>query len=285
MKRTFFLIALLAVFGMTAAVASNANGVNDTNDGASDWPWNFPKATKMDIKVGQTVLAHYSLYPSAVADGDDLTNSVLIFYSTTVEGISGDYIVFDDNRKVPSSLVIPIPSGQIAKKGDVVLTWWQSGSGMDLGCVSEGGAEPKVNYLEMSYEEDGSGFANRYADEQLAPNSFYVLQNGVLQPGCPVAYKGDYSWNYGILINKSKDRALISGFASHVVDAALSDVKAIPVKPDYKVGDKVGYVRIASFSTGTVKKIDMKVGRVWIDNGGDVDIVSITQVCKELAGE
>lgn len=278
MKQPHFISTLILVLSM---VCSNGHAQK------KDWPWDFPKATKIDVKAGQTVLAPYSFYPGAVSKGKDLKEETMIFYSEEVKAVKGDLVEFDhENSILPSSLVIPIPKGQVAKKGDVIVTWWQSGSGMQQAYVTEGGAEPKVNYLGMSYEEDGSGFGNKFSNEQLAPNSFFVLKNGELQSGAPVAFKEDDSWKYGTLINKSADKALILGFADCIHSANLTDVKVIPIKPDYKVGDEVGYVYVGSFNTGKVKKIDLTIGRVWVEGPwGDDVIVSLVEICKAVANE
>jgi len=298
MKKMVFFSATLIAFGMMSCTGgqTGSGGGNDSIAGDStttevsaeseynDWPWDFPKASKIDVAEGQMVLAPYTFYSGAVEDKKDLTNASLIFYNSAVKAVNADFVEFAyKEAKVPSSLIIPIPEGQTAQKGDVVVTWWQSGSGMEQAIVVDGGSEPKVNYLGLGYNEDGSGLATKFGNEQLKPNSFFVLENGAMQPGAPVAYKDGNKWCYGTLINKSADRALILGFASNIHDAALSDVKVVPVKPDYKVGDQVGYVFVDSFLTGTVKKIDMELGRVWIDGKNSDRIVSIIQVCKELA--
>lgn len=301
MKKILFFSAALIAFGMmscTGGSQSDGNG-NDSiaNDSAEvseepkaevdEWPWDFPKGTAIEVSDGQMAIAPYTFYPSAIEKGEDLTKECLIFYNEQIKGeVEGDYVKMGyKEAKIPTSLVIPIPEGQKAEKGDVVLTWWQSGSGMQQAIVTEGGTEPTANYLGLSYNEDDGGMATKFGNAKLKPNSFFVLENGAMQPGAPVAYKENGRWNYGTLINKSSDRALIVGFASHIYDAALSDVKVIPVKPDYKVGDKVGYVFVGSFSTGTVKKIDMELGRVWIEGSTSDKICSIIEVCKDLADE
>lgn len=280
MKRLHLLSSLVLVLSM---VCSNSYAQK------KDWPWDFPKATKIDVKAGQMALAPYTFYPKAVSEGKELIDQTMIFYSEKVKSVKGDLVEFDyENGTLPSSLVIPIPAGQVAKKGDVIVTWWQSGSGMQQAYVTEGGAAPKVEYLGLEYKEDGSGFANSFSNEQLKPNTFFVLKNGELQSGAPVAFKeGDSDrWKYGTLINKSADKALILGFADCIFCANLSDVKVIPIQPDYKVGDEVGYAYVGSFNTGKVKKIDMKIGRVWVEGPwGDDEILSITQICKAVANQ
>ena len=98
--------------------------------------------------------------------------------------------------EMPNALIIPIPQGQTAKKGDIVLTWWQSGSGMERAIVTDDSnpASPKVCYLDMDWKDDGKGFANDHNNEQLRPNTFTVLKNNEWQPGAQVTVNADGSY-------------------------------------------------------------------------------------------
>ena len=51
--------------------------------------------------------------------------------------------------KVPNAYLVTIPYAQKAAVGDVVLTWWQSGSGMQRAIVTDASnpSEPTVRYL------------------------------------------------------------------------------------------------------------------------------------------
>lgn len=97
-----------------------------------------------------------------------------------------------EQKKVPNAYIVPIPAGQTAKKGDVLLTWWQSGSGLQRAYLTNA-ADPKaptVRYLDLDYgnpakakyEKTGIG----QMEEQLKPDSFVVIKNE-LEPGTSVA--------------------------------------------------------------------------------------------------
>ena len=152
-----------------------------------------------------------------------------------------------------------------AKKGDVVLTWWQSGSGMERAIVTDDSdpTQPKVHYLDLSYKGDGSGFAEKHDNEQLA-------------------VKDDGKYNKGILVNAVGDKVLYLGFAGKLIEANKSDVKLLPVKPAVNVGDNVKSVFVGTFSKDTkVEKIDSKLGRIWVKEGDrDAEPVSIFEVMK-----
>lgn len=78
MKRIPLLSSLVLLLSM---VCSNSHAQK------KDWPWDFPKATKIDVKAGQMALAPYSFYPSAVSEGKDLIDQTMIFYSEKVKSV------------------------------------------------------------------------------------------------------------------------------------------------------------------------------------------------------
>ena len=64
---------------------------------------------------------------------------------STIKQISGEV-------QIPNSLIIPIPAGATAKKGDIILTTWQSGSGMQRAIVTDDTdpSAPVVHYLDIT---------------------------------------------------------------------------------------------------------------------------------------
>lgn len=291
MKKSLILFAAVA-FALTSCgnkTEGNAEGGDSTNaeaievaeagDDYNDFPWDFPKSVEMEMENGQYFLSPCTFYPGAVKKKKDLTKEGLTFYYDKCTEIKDGMV----NGKVPTSLCIPLPKEEKAKKGDVVLSWWQSGSGMQRALVTDDSAEtPKTVYLDLSYKGDGSGFAEKYID-QLKPDSYKVLTNNKLEPGAPVAYSDGGKWKNGVCINVADDKVLISGFVSCVYSVKKSDVKVIPLVPTYKAGDNVSVVSVDSYSDGyTVKKVDMNIGRVWVERNGREEIKSILEVTNTL---
>ena len=103
---------------------------------------------------GELVLAPYTFYKSAIDDKEDLTKKNLIIYKTNLvkAGTEKSVVTYMEDYELPNSLIIGLPEGATAKKGDIVLTWWQTGSGMNRAIVRDDSnpAEPKVDYLDMS---------------------------------------------------------------------------------------------------------------------------------------
>ncbi len=172
-------------------------------------------------------------------------------------------------RKVPNAYVIPIPAGQTAKVGDIVLTWWQSGSGMQRAIVVEASdpEEPTVRYLDLDYDNpaksrDGKTTIGQM-DEKLKPNSFVKINN-TWEPGTVVAVNDGASKKKAQIIRVAGDKVLAMGFAGSLKAYDKSACTPVPVKPGVKAGDKVKAPIYGSFQNVTVTKVDGRNGRVFV---------------------
>lgn len=181
-------------------------------------------------------------------DGEDLTRKNLIYYKTNLKtaGVEKSVVNFTEDYELPNSLIIGLPAGATAKKGDILLTWWQSGSGMNRAIVRDDSdpAQPKVDYLDMEMKIDPNSslnFAQRYANEQPKPNPFVVLHDGQWEPGVQVACKNERGqWLTATLIKATDDRVLVSGFSSRITAYDKADCRLIPMNDEgMKAGDTV----------------------------------------------
>lgn len=299
MKKNFFFAALAFCI---IAIAGCANGKNkgDAKDGDSTGNevskgekggklgpmGSFKMAEGKPLKDVYNIA--YVLYPSsyeeAMEDGEDINGMTTIYYNKTVAdaGEKNTKLSGSDIR-YPNSLLIPIYKGAKAKKGDVVLTWWQSGSGLQRAIVTDDSdpTQPKVHYLDLSYEGEGKGLAGEHDNEQLEPNSFVVLKDGEMQQGAPIAVNVDGELKNGVLINVDGDKVLYAGFAGTLMEVDKSQVKVVPLKPNFGVGDNVKGVFVGNFTHDyKVTKIDKNRGRVWVKADGEEKILSILEVMK-----
>lgn len=172
-------------------------------------------------------------------------------------------------RKVSNAYVIPIPAGQTAKVGDIVLTWWQSGSGMQRAIIVEASdpSEPTVRYLDLDYDNpaksrDGKTTIGQM-DEKLKPNSFVKINN-VWEPGTVVAVNDGASKKKAQVIRVAGDKVLAMGFAGSLKAYDKSACTPVPVKPGVKAGDKVKAPIYGSFQNVTVTNVDGRNGRVFV---------------------
>ena len=184
---TIFLRSVFSVMALTMVVPAISQ-----ESGNSPWPWDFPQQVNLKLEEGQTVLSPFTYYPSSVEKGEPLRQAVLIFYDTTVKKAGKEKSVLDKyNGEVdmPNALIIPIPRKAKVKKGDVLLTWWQSGSGLQRAIVVDDSnpQEPKACYLDLTWPDspESPKLEEKRKGETLKPGSFAVLKDG--QPQRPSA--------------------------------------------------------------------------------------------------
>jgi hypothetical protein len=192
-----------------------------------------------------------------------------------------------DKKKVPNAYIVAIPAGAKAKKGDIVLTWWQSGSGMQRGIVVDDAnpAEPVVRYLDLDYDNpaksrDGKTTIGQM-DEQLKPNTFTVL-NAMMAPGTAVAIQDGDKMKHAIVIRVAGDKVFVREFAGKIGVYERSRCTGVPLVPAVKEGDKVKALNIGSFDAATVTKVDARNGRVFVkfDSGNTEKAVAFGNVMK-----
>ena len=258
----------------------------------NSWPWNFPQGVKQKLEVGQTVLSPFTYYPSSVEKGEPLREAVLIFYDTTVKEVGEEKSVLNNYGEVvemPNALIIPLPKSAKAKKGDVVLTWWQSGSGLERAVVvdDKNPEEPKACYLDLRWPDNPNSptLEEKRKGESLKPGTFAVLKDGKWQSGAQVAIKKDKEWVKGTLIHVEGDKVLVLGFGSKIAAYDKADVRLIPFKEKIKVGDKVWATWVNTYRPGyVVTAVDDQTGHVFVkgENSSSVESKSIAEVTKVL---
>jgi hypothetical protein len=296
MKRNFFKLLFLSIFVFSfVTILSNCGSGKEKTDNQDsttveannkplpgEIPFDFPISTTTS-KTGEYVLCPSKAFlDEAWTEGG--TNSTFIFYSRTMSKpgeAESEVTEISENVVIPNSLIIPIPANQEAKKGDILLTWWQSGSGMKRAIVMDdtNPKEPKVRYLDLEWEYYGE------TEDILKPNSFVKITE-MWQPGTSVAYKDDYYMNHVQIIKVEGDKVLTLGWAGRIAVVKKSDCTPIPVTLELKTGDKVQVPHIGSYTNGTIKKFDAKVGRAWveIEFGGQNQeiVVALGDIAKDL---
>jgi len=258
-----------------AATSNKKDDKKEEFTGDVKFPFDFPKAATTAKKGEKVLVPSYNWLVDAMQKGTDKTT--MIWYAQTMEepGDEMSSVKFmSETKKVPNAYIVPIPAGQTAKKGDILLTWWQSGSGLQRAIVTDA-ADPKsptVRYLDLDYtnpakSRDGKTIIGQM-DEQLKPDSFVVISSE-MQPGTVVAIGSDMT--HGQVIRAEGDKVFVKLFAGKTGVFPKADAKAVPIKPNVKAGDKVKAVSNGKFKEGTVSKIDENIGRVWIKFDGQSD--------------
>lgn len=299
MKKLIYNLTFIALLTFSISIFCNCGGnsKNEQNNDstivdntkkerlAGEIPFDFP-VVNTTSKAGEYVLCPSKTFiEDAWSEGEE--NSTFIFYSRTmVTPENSESIVKEiaEDVKIPNSLIIPIAANQEVKKGDIVLTWWQSGSGMSRAIVVDDSnpKEPKVRYLDLEYEHYGE------TEDILKPNSFAKITE-MLQPGTAIAYKDDYYMNHVQVIRVEGDKVLTLGWAGRLKVLDKSECHPIPVNLDLKKSDKVQVPYIGSYTNGVINKYDANIGRAWItiEFGGQEKeiVVSIGDIAKDLVLE
>ncbi len=185
---------------------------------------------------------------------------------STLRTLPGQFV------QIPNAMIIVVPAGAKAKPGDIVLTAWTSGSGMQRAIVVEGGSpeQPNVRYLDMDLDNP-SGWGKKV--DTLKENTFHVLTKPG-EPGTTVACKEGARTTRWVIVNQHRDKLLGVGFAGKVKVHARPSCTNLPIVPALKPGDDVRVAVIGAFTDATVTKLDAKIGRVWVKHefgGKDTD--------------
>jgi len=177
--------------------------------------------------------------------------------------------LFDGIQNIPNYMIVPLPPGQKAKAGEVLLTWWQSGSGMQRAYVV-GDADPStpvVRYLDLEYDnpaKNPKGVPIGQMEEQLKPNTFGKLTTD-WQPGTAVAVLSGTRWLKATVISVSGGQVLTIGFAGKMAVYPQAACRPVPIVPIVQAGDPVQVPYVGSFVNGVVKSVDPKIGRVFVE--------------------
>lgn len=296
MKKLLLSFAITAVAATMVACGNKSNQNADGQDStavADDVPemtpmgsWDYPEGSPIANAEEISCVLFPSSWKSDIDEGKDPAPDTHIYYNcdfVKAGDVRSTVKHFSDEYEIPNSLIIPFYKNATAKKGDIVLTWWQSGSGMQRAIVTDASnpAEPKVHYLDLDFKGDGNGIAEKHDNETLKPNSFIVLKDGEWMPGNEVIITEGTDQNLGTIINVTDDKVLYKGFAGKVKVAKKSDCRVMPLNPGVAVGQDVK----AEFVGGLrpeykVKKIDTVKGRVWVERDGKEEIKSFLEVSK-----
>ncbi|MCB9224226.1 MAG: hypothetical protein R2780_02335 [Crocinitomicaceae bacterium] len=281
-----FLIPGILVFAMASCGGSEESTEHDSNDNADTTETADATAGRSEIdpfpdfpmvglsaSAGDIVLSPSKNWQVDATEkgGDQVT---FIFYKQTLAEV-GDQtskvdFMTEKGVDIPNYMIIPIKPSQTTKKGDVILTWWQTGSGMQRAIVVDDAdpAAPVVNYLDLKWDNpattnDGIGIGQ--ATYKIEPGTFHVLKSA-WEPGTTVAAKDGGKVKNVTVVRAEGDQVLTIGWGGTMKIYAKADCTPVPVMPTVKAGDAVQAPWVGSYTNTTVVKVDAKFGRVWCDD-------------------
>ncbi len=250
-------------------------------------PFDYPALDYLEGEVSDFVLAPPLLWiEEGFSKGGDKQSFIyyggylkeISTYSSKVENLTKKESV------IPNSMIIPIKKGCKATVGSIILTHWESGSGMQRAIVIEGGTEeePIVRYLDLDYENPaGVGKKN----DKSKKNRFHLLEKEY-QIGTSIAEKDGMIYKHWQILNIVDDKILALGFANKIKVIDKSKTVPIPIKYVPSVGDSVFVVVMTSFKKGVVTEIDERIGRVFVEydfgNKKEIKAFPFGKIIKEL---
>lgn len=223
-------------------------------------PWNFPPQKVLKAEVGQLALGidPYRLKDAQkAADPEKAFGMSYTNFTFTAVGDFESKVRRVSETTLPNSLIIPLPKSDPAKKGDVLLTWWQTGGGLQRAFVVGGSPEqPEVWYMDL-----GDNLDDGKKTHVLKPSSFAVL-GSELEPGIEVMWDEGAKKHIGTVLSIGADKLLV--MSGNKIRTAPKTAKVIPVQIAVKKGDTVWYPGFAEAEEGTVLAIDAKKGKVTV---------------------
>jgi hypothetical protein len=270
---------------VTPSPASSASGGQDRPYGDGRLPFEYDTVA-MSAAPGDMVLAPPRPWlDNAIERGVEEQPFVFFRAELLEPGKRGSVVKTPSGRieQIPNALLIPIRKGEQVRPGQVVLTTWQSGTGLQRAMVVKGGTpeSPNVHYLDLQYKHP-SGIGKE--TERLAPNTFHRLEKPG-EPGTSVACREGELHRHYIVIHTGATRLIGLGFAGRLRVIPRAACVSLEVTPH--IDDTPLFVPVMGvFQQARVRHYEEELGRVFVrySHGGEdaEDVFGIVNVTRSL---
>jgi hypothetical protein len=165
-----------------------------------------------------------------------------------------------EQRTLPNTLVVPIRRGELASRGDLVLTSHTRGAGL-VRALTTGGepGAPRVSYLDpVVHADEPASF-----EDVLPRDTFHVIREPG-EPGSTVAC-GDGREREALIVLKAFDEHRLGlGFAGRLRVVRADSCRALPIRAAPSGGQTVWFPQLSGFISGRVERFDPQTGRAWV---------------------
>jgi hypothetical protein len=254
--------------------------------GDAQIPFEFPEVAT-SAKAGDYVLAPPRAWIDAGLE-KEAGRQTYIYYGGWMRrpgpGASEVETLAKSMSVVPNALIVAIPSGERAQPGQLVLTSWASGTGMQRAIVIPGGTpeSPTVRYLDMSLDNP-TGWGER--PDRLPPNTFKLLDEAGGIGTTAACREGAHYMRY-IVTAEAGDLILGYGFAGKIAVFKRDDCRFLPLKPRVKDDESVYVPVVGRYVYAKVRRVDAEVGRIWAahktDQEDQVTAFAALEVARDL---
>ena len=219
---------------------------------------------KMEANPGDVVLAPPRQWIDNALERGVAQQTFVYFRAELVEaGHRGSLVRTPSGRlePIPNALIIRIPPGGRANPGDIVLTAWKAGTGLQRAIVLPGGTPtaPLVHYLDLEYEHP-SGVGKE--SDTLDPNTFVALQRPG-EVGTTAACGPHELLRHYIITHTTGDRMIGLGFSGRLRVLNRSDCRLLDLKTRVEEGPILVPV-LGQFIRAHPRHYDKKLGRVFV---------------------
>lgn len=198
-----------------------------------------------------------------------LDSALFVFYPRLVIGLTSDSVIVDEigtRVSIPNLLVIPFSKNCKVIKGDVLLTWWQKGTGMQRAIVlnSDSTYTPTVYYLDNQYSLYSPATDIKYWMDTLLPNSFLVLRDSVMV-GRSALYEDLYYSTFYKIVSSNLDKVVAINWAGSVKVFDKYELELVSFMRSFDKGDSVMVPYYGTYCSGRVKKVWADLGKLTVD--------------------
>lgn len=245
----------------------------------------FPIVEKIDAKKGQEIFyVNMKILRNELAKGEEPGGTQMLIGTMVEPGEKESVVEGVGNVTIPNAGIVPIPPGEEAKVGDVVVGKWAVN--MTRGYVTDATdpKKPKVIFIGIDYDnpakaEDEKTGIGQY-EYQLDENQFMVISEPY-DPGTACVYE-DGGRHKLFEVWRAEGDWLIGEAFTKFRPIKKADCKPIPIKPDYQVGDEVYVPFVGSMTKAKITKVGKGRYGVKRDGKDEEEMVSFGEVIDEL---
>lgn len=259
-----------------SAAASGSAGVSParaarTQRAPDSLPFEWPNAP-LAARPGAFVLAPLRPWLDAALDSGVERAAFAYFSGTLVEaGPTSSKVKSAGgvSARLPNALVIALRPGESARVGDLLLTSFASGSGLQRAYVVGGSATaPRVRYVDLPWD-DPTGWAQR--DDTLSENGFQRLERAGevgATVACTETATGTRRLRF-VVVAVDDQRYLGLGFGGALRVLPRAQCEALPVTLKLAAGAAVRVPVAGELTPARVVAVDSDVGRVRVEVGAE----------------
>ena len=258
-KNIFLIILFLFLSSCFEEIEEESSKKNEQN-------FLFQTPSNRITQYGDYVLSPSKTNFDSLLEKGFSSENIFVYYPRKYVNKTTDYFFlkeFNDTVKIPNSLVIPLPNNQKVSKGDIVLTWWQKGTGMQRALVlsDEPTFTPTVYYLDNQYYFYYSNDDPLFWVDTLKANSFLKIEDKVM-PGRTFSVKGEYLTSFYTIINFFGPKILGLSWAGDLQILNSNQCKLVPWDINFEIGDSVFVPYFGTYVEGVVKNTYKDIGQL-----------------------